>query len=184
MSDSESVQEAAAELAGDLAASDRVVVSRPVAHRTLRDELELSRVGHDALRAGFGAEGWTYDRHLYFRPDALAERAAELSGAYRGAGRLLVSHGELLADLVEPETEIDDVNGWREGAFVGALGEALAGEGWRIDTVGEGAASQRLYLYPLFAALNEEHPRGRYPLDREELFAYYLGESIEAALTN
>ncbi len=173
----------AEELAEDLAASDRVVVSRPAATRTLKDELEAERVEHATLRAGFEDAGWTYDKHLYYREDALAERAAELGDEYRGSGRLLISHSELLADLIDPDVDIDDVAGWRTGGFVETLADAFTGEGWRVDTVGEGATEQRLYLYPLFSALREEHPKGRYPMNQSELLAYYLAESVEEAIS-
>jgi|GEM_PF-3840706 len=185
MSDSQAdLRDDAAELAEDLAASDRVVVSRPDATRTLKDELDVERVEHATLRAGFEAAGWTYHKHLYYREDALAERVAELSEGYRESGRLLVSHSELLADLIHPEADIDDVAGWRTGGFVEALADAFEGEGWRVDTVGEGAVEQHLYLYPLFTALGEEHPKGRYPMSQSELLAYYLAESVEDAISS
>jgi len=183
MSETESIEAEAAELAADLAASDRVVVSRPDANRTLKDELDVATVSHGAVREAFESEGWSYHKHLYFRPDALAERGAELAAELRSEGRLLATHSELLARIVDPETEIDDVAGWREGEFVEALSDAFEAAGWRVDTVGAGSRKQRFYLFPLFAALTEHHPQGRYPLSESELLAYYLGESVEAAVS-
>lgn len=172
----------AAEMARDLTDSDQVVSSRPAAHRSLKRELDVPRIAHDDIRAGFEEAGWTYDRHVYFHPEKVADRAGALAGEFREEGRLLVPHSEVLDRFLTPEIEEDGVAGWTSGDFVGAVADAFEAAGWRVDVVGEGSGSQRFYLFPLFDHLRERHPQGRYPLTQPELLSYYLAESVEHAI--
>lgn len=172
----------AAEMARDLADSDQVVTSRPAAHRSLKRELDVDRIAHDDIRAGFEEAGWTYDRHVYFHPEKVSDRATALAGEFREEGRLLVPHSEILDRFLTPEIEEDGVAGWKSGDFVGTVADAFEAAGWRVDAVEGGSGGQRFYLFPLFDHLREHHPQGRYPLTQAELVSYYLAESVEAAI--
>lgn len=172
----------AAEMARDLADSEQVVTSRPAAHRSLKRELDVDRIAHDDIRAGFEEAGWAYDRHVYFHPEKVSRRAAALAEEFRGEGRLLVPHSEILDRFLTPEIEEDGVAGWKSGDFVGVVTDAFEAADWRVDEVGGGSGGQRFYLFPLFDHLREHHPQGRYPLTQAELLSYYLAESVEDAI--
>lgn len=171
--------DAAVEIASDLRDDGSVVVVRPALYRRVREETDGEDLDHRAIREALAADGWEYGRHLYFDAEALGERVSDLAEGYREEGRLLLIHREV-CDRLAGGDDRKKVEGWTKGPFVDAVTEGFAAAGWHTDTV-DGADS-RVYVYPLLAAIRDEHPRGRFWRSPEELFGYYLSQSVTAAI--
>jgi len=169
------VQETAAAVAEDLSKSDVVVQTRPAVHRQVKRRIDVEHVSLDAVRDGFAEAGWTYDRHLYYDPEAVATRAAALAETYReDDARLLLSHVEVCDRLADDE-ERQRVAGWESGDFVDLVVETFAERGWETETH-DGA---RFYQFPLYRVFEENHPDGRGGRSTAALFGDYVATSME-----
>ncbi|MFB6120767.1 MAG: hypothetical protein ABEJ68_06590 [Halobacteriaceae archaeon] len=171
------LQETAADVADDLSKSDVVVRTRPAVHRQVKRRVDVEHVTLDAVREGFAEMGWTYDRHLYFDPEAVAARAAELAATYRESeGRLVVSHDEVCDRLHDSEEEERQrVSGWNGGDFLDTVVDAFAERGWHTEVHDR----QRVYQFPLYRVFEENHPNGRGGRSTAELFGDYVSTSME-----
>jgi len=170
------IADTAAAVATDLADSGVVVTARPQVVRQVKTRVDVPTIEHAAVREGFEAAGWAYDRHLYYHPDAAATAAADLAATLReDDGRLLVTHGEACDRLAEADGR-RRVSGWEAGEFPALVADAFADRGWRVATVD----GDRQYQFQLDAAITEEHPNGRAGRDPAELFADYVRGSAAA----
>lgn len=169
------LQATAADVAEDLSKSDVVVQTRPAVHRQVKRRIDVEHVTLDAVRDGFAEMGWQYDRHLYFDPDAVAARAADLATEYREVeGRLLLSHPEV-CDRLAGDEERQRVSGWESGDFADVVVEAFEARGWHVETHDR----TRFYQFPLYRVFEENHPNGRGGRSTAELFGDYVATSME-----
>lgn len=173
------ISETAVSIASDHREDGTVVVPRPVLYRRVKDAADAEGIDHQTVRAAMAEAGWEYGRHLYFHPDELADRVAELAGTFREHGRLLVTHREVCDRIAESDDRVG-VEGWQKGPYVEHVTAAFEAAGWLTDTI-DGATS-RVYVYPLFAAIRDEHPQGRFWHSPAELFGYYISTSVTAAI--
>ena len=181
----EEIRETAAETATDLEDSGVVAAARPEVYRNIKRQLDIGQIDHEHVRGGFEDAGWVYSRHLYFHPEGLAERVAEIGDELRAEGRVIADHREVCDRLVgveDTDESREQVTGWEQGAFVEALAEAFEETGWTVDETGTGGRTKRFYFLPLFELFERHHPDGSWPLSTAELFAYYLSSSVTAAL--
>jgi len=184
---SDDLYETAEDLANDLVRDDIVVLSRPDVNHRLKTRLDVSKLDHGVVSDAFEAAEWAYSRHLYYHPRALRSAVEELAGELRADGRLLASHAEVCDELARESAESDEpvrdhVTGWTQGGFDELVRETLADAGWRHEVVERRGRDLRVYLRPLYAVFEENHPGGEAPLSTNELFSHYVSSSLSTAL--
>lgn len=172
--------ELAVEVAESMREDGAPALTRPALYRRVKDEADADELDHAAVRAALDDAGWDYGRHLYVHREGIVERIDEIATSFRESGRLLVTHSEV-CERVAADPERMQLEGWQKGPFVDHTVAGFDAAGWLTDTID--GADTRVYVYPLLAAIRDEHPRGRFWRSPEELFGYYLSTSVTAALS-
>lgn len=175
------VAAAAARVADGLLDEGIAILPRPAVTRRVKDALDREGLDHDAVREGFATAGWEYSRHVYFEPSELRARADALAAELRGANHLLLTEEEVL-DRVAAPVERGDQNGWRRGKAVAVVRSAFEDDGWLVREVTSDGGGRTFYLLPLFDVVADLHPNGRHPFSTDEIFRYYVSQSIRGTV--
>ena len=171
----------AARIADALLDEGIAILPRPAVVRRVKAALDRDAIDHDAVREGFATAGWAYSRHVYFEPDELRARADGLAGELREANHLLLTEEEVL-DRVAAPVERGDQDGWRRGKAVSVVRSAFEDDGWLVREVTAGGSGRTFYLLPLFEVVADLHPNGRHPFSTDEIFRYYVSQSIRGTV--
>lgn len=158
-----------------------VILPRSAVVRELKDHSADVSVAHEDVRAAFEEAGWTYSKHLYYQPDDLADRAAVIADSLRTSGRLLVAEPEVLDRVADP-TPGGTEPGWKESTAVDIVREQFADDGWArkraTKPYSNTTASRMFYFRPLRDVVGTEHPRGSGQFTTDDLFSWYLAQSV------
>lgn len=177
MATSDIVSELAAEYSDD----GIVVVPRSDVVKAIKDRDEDASVAHETVREAFESVGWVYSKHLYYRPDALVGRAERLADSLRDAGRLVVAESEAVDRVADP-TPRGSETGWKQSDAIETLRETVTDAGWVVERATKpysNTTRERVFYYrPLPEAIAAEHPNGRGEFTTEDIFAWYLGQSV------
>lgn len=147
----------------------------------LKDRSEDTDVAHSTVRDAFESEGWAYSRHIYYQPEELTERAATIADSLRNAGRILVSEEEVIDRVADP-TPRGTEKGWQKSDAIELLRDQFRDADWQIQRAtkpySNSTKSKMLYFRPLLDVVESEHPSGRGAFTTEDLFSWYLSQSV------
>lgn len=173
---------AAGEIADELHENGVVLISRTEVNNRVKDRDEISTISHDEIRQGFEESGWGYSRQLYFHEARLREKAHTASGEFRSNNHLIITESEVIDEIATPVSPGDE-EGWRRGKAISIIRGVFESDGWKRreaeKEIESGFASRTFYFYPLYEVIHDLHPNGRHPFSAQEIFSYYISQSIE-----
>jgi hypothetical protein len=158
------------------------VLPRSAVVRELKDHSADVSVAHEDVRAAFEEAGWAYSKHLYYQPEGLAERAGVIADSLRTSGRLLVSEPDVLDRVADP-TPSGTEPGWKDSDAVDIVREQFAAAGWERKRAtkpeSNSTASRVFYFRPLRDVVGSEYPNGSGQFTTDDLFSWYLAQSVQ-----
>lgn len=158
-----------------------VIVPRSSVVKSLKKREEDVSVAHETVRSAFESEGWAYSRHIYYHPDALVDRTATIADSLANAGRLVVAETEVVDRVADP-TPRGTEPGWQKSDAIEAVRETVGEAGWTVARAtkpyGNTTRSRTFYYRPLRDEIAAEHPNGRGEFSTEDIFAWYLSQSV------
>jgi hypothetical protein len=158
-----------------------VILPRSAAVGEIKDHSADVSVAHDDVRAAFEDAGWAYSDHLYYHPDELTERAGVIADSLSTGGRLLVSEPEVLDRVADP-TPSGTEPGWKQSTAIELVREQFTDAGWTVQRAtkpySNTTASRTFYFRPLHDVIAAEHPRGSGQFTTDDLFSWYLSQSV------
>jgi hypothetical protein len=158
-----------------------VILPRSAVVREIKDHSADVSVAHEDVLDAFEDAIWAYSKHLYYHPEQLAERAGVIAESLRNGGRLLVSEPEVLDRVADP-TPSGTEPGWKTSDAVETVRAAFEDAGWEFERAtkpySDTTASRVCYFRPLRDAIEAEHPRGSGQFTTDDLFSWYLSQSV------